>query len=155
MACVGKIPCKGLPSLPPSHWAPPILPLPILLCKTFFMNKFKEQPQTVKWWCAMTFVIDERVSCIIMHNNLLINQESHCTASFHGWWFLFSLLRKWLEWSKLWGSWTFKRTRRRRSHPSGGMQLTWDFINPHTPTKRCFGKSIVQRYECHRIFQIE
>ena len=31
---------------------------------------------------------------------------------------------------------------------SGGMQVTWDFIDPPTPSKRCFGKSIIQRYEC-------
>ena len=99
-----------------------------------------------KWYCTMTFLIDERVSCVIMCNNPLVNQESHCTASFCGWWFLFSFLRKWLEWSKLWGRRTFKR--RRRSHPSGGMQVMWDFINPLNPTKRCFEKSIIQRYEC-------
>ena len=37
----------------------------------------------------MTFLVGERVSCVIMRNNPLINQESHCTASFHGSWFLF------------------------------------------------------------------
>ena len=31
---------------------------------------------------AMTFLIHEKVSCIIMCNNPLVNEESHCTASF-------------------------------------------------------------------------
>ena len=32
----------------------------------------------------MTFLIDEKVSCVIMCNNPLVNEESHCTASFCG-----------------------------------------------------------------------
>ena len=49
-------------------------------------TNLQEQPQTTKWCCAMTFLVGERVSCIIMRNNPLINQESHCTASFRGSW---------------------------------------------------------------------
>ena len=32
----------------------------------------------------MTFLIDEKVSSVTMHNNPLVNEESHCTASFRG-----------------------------------------------------------------------
>ena len=32
----------------------------------------------------MTFLIDEKVSCIIMCSNPLVTEESHCTASFRG-----------------------------------------------------------------------
>ena len=32
----------------------------------------------------MTFLIDEKVSCIIMRSNPLVNEESHRTASFCG-----------------------------------------------------------------------
>ena len=32
----------------------------------------------------MTFLIDKKVSCIIMRSNPLVTEESHCTASFRG-----------------------------------------------------------------------
>ena len=32
----------------------------------------------------MTFLVDEKVSCVIIRSNPLVNEESHCTASFHG-----------------------------------------------------------------------
>ena len=47
-------------------------------------TNLQEQPRTAKWCCAMTFLVGERVSCVIMRSNPLVNQESHCTASFHG-----------------------------------------------------------------------
>ena len=52
-------------------------------------TNLQEQPQTAKWCCAMTFLVGEKVSCVIMHSNPLVNQESHCTASFcDSWLFL-------------------------------------------------------------------
>ena len=51
----------------------------------------------------MTFLIDKKVSCVIMHNNPLINEESHCTASFHSLWLLFyfvSFLLIKMSWAK-------------------------------------------------------
>ena len=42
----------------------------------------------------MTFLVDERVSCVIMRSNLLVNQESHCTASFHGLWLFLQFVPK-------------------------------------------------------------
>ena len=45
-------------------------------------TNLQEQPRTVKWCCAMTFLVGEKVSCVIMCSNPLVNQESHCTASF-------------------------------------------------------------------------
>ena len=36
----------------------------------------------------MAFPIDERVSCVVMRNNPLVNGESHFTASFGSSWFI-------------------------------------------------------------------
>ena len=36
----------------------------------------------------MAFPVDERVSCVVMHNNPLVSGESHFTASFGGSWLL-------------------------------------------------------------------
>ena len=49
-------------------------------------TNLQEQPQTTKWCCAMTFLVGEKVSCVIMRGNPLVNQECHCTASFRGSW---------------------------------------------------------------------
>ena len=38
---------------------------------------------TVIWCCAMTFLIDKRVIAHYYAWYLLVNEESHCTASFH------------------------------------------------------------------------
>ena len=32
----------------------------------------------------MTFLVDEKVSCVIMRSNSFVSEESNCTASFHG-----------------------------------------------------------------------
>ena len=42
----------------------------------------------------MTFLVGERVSCVIMHINPLVNQESHCTASFRGSWLFLKICQK-------------------------------------------------------------
>ena len=52
------------------------------------LNKFQEQPQPWKWSCAMTFLVDERVIAHYYAQYPLVNQESHCTASFRGSWLL-------------------------------------------------------------------
>jgi len=47
-------------------------------------TNLQEQPRTTKWCCAMTFLVGEKVSCVIMCSNPLVNEKSHCTASFCG-----------------------------------------------------------------------
>ena len=69
----------------------------------------------------MTFLVDERVIMHYYAQYPLVNEESNCTASFHSSWLFFEFVPKMAK---------TKTTRRRRSHPSGGMQLTWDFIDP-------------------------
>ena len=49
-------------------------------------TNLQEQPRSTKWCSAMTFLVGERVSCVIMRNNPHINLESHCTASFCASW---------------------------------------------------------------------
>ena len=96
-------------------------------------NLQEQQPQTAKWCCAMTFLVGERVSCVIMRNNPLINQESHCTAYFAVRGCCSCKFVQWREQSRLLGRVMLKRRRRRGSHQSGGLQLKSHFIDPLYP----------------------
>ena len=69
---------------PPLRWH--LLLLLLITLPFVRTTNLQEQPRTAKWCCAMTFLVGERVSCVIMRINPLINQESHCTASFCGSW---------------------------------------------------------------------
>ena len=96
-------------------------------------NLQEQQPRTAKWCCAMTFLVGKRVSCIIMCNNPLINQESHCTASFRGSWLLFLQICSMARTKQTPRKGDVERRRRRGSHRSGGLQLKLHFIDPLYP----------------------
>ena len=57
------------------------------------LNKFQQQPWTTKWSCVMTFLVDERVIAHYYAQYPLVNQESHCTASFRSSWLLLKFVQ--------------------------------------------------------------
>ena len=105
----------------------------------------------------MTFLVGERVSCVLMHNNPLINQESHCTASFHGLLvvlanLLFHLIKSFIQWQeprKLLGRGDVEKEKEGEGAIEvGDCSSSRISSTPCTPTKRWFRESIVLRYEC-------